>query len=40
MPYYVQDEALKLVAKGCKILLYLNISHTNLTDAALRAIAK
>ncbi|XP_070192734.1 F-box and leucine-rich repeat protein 13-like isoform X2 [Littorina saxatilis] len=36
----VDDETLKLVAKGCKILLYLNISHTNLTDAALRAVAK
>ena len=29
-----------MVTKGCKILLYLNISHTNLTDAALRAVAK
>ncbi|XP_076469222.1 F-box and leucine-rich repeat protein 13-like isoform X1 [Babylonia areolata] len=36
----LDDETLKLVAKGCKILLYLNISHTNLTDGALRAVAK
>ncbi|XP_048257618.1 dynein regulatory complex subunit 6-like isoform X5 [Haliotis rufescens] len=36
----LDDETLKLVTKGCRILLYLNISHTNLTDASLRAIAK
>lgn len=36
----LNDEMLKLVAKGCKILLYLNISHTNITDASLRTIAK
>jgi len=37
---YIQDERLKLVVKGCKILLYLNVSHTNITDASLRTIAK
>lgn len=36
----LDDETLKLVAKGCKILLYLNLSYTNLTDASLRAVAK
>lgn len=36
----LNDEMLKLVAKGCKILLYLNISHTNITDATLRTVAK
>ncbi|XP_041348601.1 dynein regulatory complex subunit 6-like isoform X2 [Gigantopelta aegis] len=36
----LDDETLKLMAKGCKILLYLNVSHTNLTDASLRALAK
>ncbi|XP_052780096.1 dynein regulatory complex subunit 6-like isoform X2 [Mya arenaria] len=36
----LNDEHLKLVAKGCKILLYLNISHTLVTDASLRTIAK
>lgn len=36
----INDEMLKLVAKGCKILLYLNISHTHITDASLRTIAK
>ncbi|XP_053377632.1 dynein regulatory complex subunit 6-like isoform X5 [Mercenaria mercenaria] len=36
----LNDEMLKLVAKGCKILLYLNVSHTNITDASLRTIAK
>ncbi|XP_012940737.1 dynein regulatory complex subunit 6 isoform X2 [Aplysia californica] len=36
----IDDETLKVVVKGCKILLYLNIAHTNLTDASLRAINK
>lgn len=38
--FYFQDDTLKLITKGCKILLYLNISHTSLTDASLRAVAK
>ncbi|XP_025107990.1 dynein regulatory complex subunit 6-like isoform X5 [Pomacea canaliculata] len=36
----LDDDTLKLITKGCKILLYLNISHTSLTDASLRAVAK
>ncbi|XP_052285316.1 dynein regulatory complex subunit 6-like isoform X3 [Dreissena polymorpha] len=36
----LDDEKLKLVAKGCKILLYLNLSHTSITDASLRTLAK
>ncbi|XP_060578635.1 F-box and leucine-rich repeat protein 13-like isoform X2 [Ruditapes philippinarum] len=36
----LNDEVMKLVAKGCKILLYLNLSHTKITDASLRTIAK
>lgn len=36
----LDDDAMTTVVKGCKILLYLNVSHTNLTDGALRAVAK
>ncbi|XP_059176773.1 F-box and leucine-rich repeat protein 13-like [Physella acuta] len=36
----LDDDAFKTVTKGCRILLYLNIAHTNLTDASLRAINK
>ncbi|CAL1538996.1 unnamed protein product [Lymnaea stagnalis] len=36
----LDDDALKIVTKGCRILLYLNLAHTNLTDASLRAINK
>uniref|UniRef100_A0A0B6Z5N4 F-box domain-containing protein n=1 Tax=Arion vulgaris TaxID=1028688 RepID=A0A0B6Z5N4_9EUPU len=35
----LDDDAMKVVTKGCKILLYLNIAHTNVTDASLRAIS-
>ncbi len=37
---YLQDELFSLVATGCKILLYLNISFTNITDASLRVISQ
>lgn len=36
----LNDEHMKVVAKGCKILLYLNISRTAITDASLRTISK
>ncbi|XP_013411676.1 F-box/LRR-repeat protein 13-like isoform X1 [Lingula anatina] len=36
----VNDSSMKLVCEGCTILLYLNISHTNITDATLRLISK
>ncbi|XP_061187510.1 F-box and leucine-rich repeat protein 13-like isoform X3 [Saccostrea echinata] len=36
----LDDESLKLVVKGCKIILYLNLSHTFITDASLRTISK
>ncbi|XP_055882986.1 dynein regulatory complex subunit 6-like isoform X2 [Biomphalaria glabrata] len=36
----LDDETFKIVTKGCKILLYLNIAYTNLTDASLRVINK
>ncbi|XP_033744599.1 dynein regulatory complex subunit 6-like isoform X5 [Pecten maximus] len=36
----LNDEHMKVVAKGCKILLYLNISRTSITDASLRTISK
>lgn len=28
------------MVKGCKIILYLNLSHTHITDASLRTISK
>ena len=36
----LNDDTLKQVAEGCRILLYLNVSHTNITDASLRVIGK
>ncbi|KAL3853208.1 hypothetical protein ACJMK2_016766 [Sinanodonta woodiana] len=36
----VNDETIKIVAKRCKILLYLNLSYTSITDASIRTIAK
>lgn len=36
----LDDDTLKIVTRGCQILLYLNIAHTNLTDASLRAVNK
>ncbi|KAJ8301176.1 hypothetical protein KUTeg_020163 [Tegillarca granosa] len=36
----LNDETLKTVVKGCKILLYLNVSHTGITDSGLRTISK
>ncbi|XP_050412952.2 dynein regulatory complex subunit 6-like isoform X2 [Patella vulgata] len=36
----LDDEMLTVLVKGCLILLYLNVSHTKLTDASLRSIAK
>eukprot|EP00106_Octopus_bimaculoides_P000155 XP_014767597.1 PREDICTED: F-box/LRR-repeat protein 13-like isoform X7 [Octopus bimaculoides] len=42
LPYKVsvQDDHLLLIARRCHILLYLNISHTLITDTALRIIAR
>ncbi|XP_064606246.1 F-box and leucine-rich repeat protein 13-like [Liolophura sinensis] len=34
------DSAFKMVVAGCKILLYLNISHTSITDASLQFISE
>ncbi|KAK2141506.1 hypothetical protein LSH36_1090g00105 [Paralvinella palmiformis] len=36
----INDDTLKMVAEGCKILLYLNVSHNDITDASLRVISK
>ncbi|XP_064633493.1 F-box and leucine-rich repeat protein 13-like isoform X2 [Lineus longissimus] len=36
----VTDETIRIVADGCSILLYLNLSHTDITDASLRTLAK
>ncbi|XP_067934698.1 F-box and leucine-rich repeat protein 13-like isoform X2 [Watersipora subatra] len=34
------DDLMKLISEGCRSLLYLNISYTNVTDGACRLIAK
>ena len=36
----VNDDVMKDIAEGCQILLYLNISHTNITDATLRLLGR
>ncbi|XP_063407958.1 F-box and leucine-rich repeat protein 13-like isoform X2 [Mytilus trossulus] len=36
----VNDDSMKIALQGCKILLYLNVSLTNITDATLRNISK
>ena len=38
--FFRQDETLKTVLEGCHILLYLNVSHTVITDASLRVLAQ
>ncbi|XP_783241.3 dynein regulatory complex subunit 6 isoform X2 [Strongylocentrotus purpuratus] len=36
----LNDDTMKYVAEGCSVLLYLNISFTNITDATLRLLAR
>ncbi|XP_071817253.1 F-box and leucine-rich repeat protein 13-like isoform X2 [Apostichopus japonicus] len=36
----VNDDVMRDILEGCSILLYLNISFTNITDATLRLLAK
>ncbi|XP_006822465.2 F-box and leucine-rich repeat protein 13-like [Saccoglossus kowalevskii] len=36
----VNDDMMKDIAEGCSILLYLNISHTNIADASLRVLSR
>ncbi|ELT90873.1 hypothetical protein CAPTEDRAFT_165456 [Capitella teleta] len=36
----LDDDSLKMVLEGCKIIIYLNISHSLITDASLRSISK
>ncbi len=36
----VNDDTVKMIAEGCGILLYLNVSYTDVTDASLRDIGK
>ncbi|XP_033647169.1 dynein regulatory complex subunit 6-like isoform X2 [Asterias rubens] len=36
----VNDDMMKDIAEGCQTLLYLNISHTNITDATLRLLGR
>ncbi|XP_071498794.1 F-box and leucine-rich repeat protein 13-like [Diadema antillarum] len=36
----VNDDTMKYVAEGCPVLLYLNLSFTNITDATLRLLAR
>lgn len=36
----VNDEAVKIITSGCHILLYLNLSYTEVTDQAFRSLAR
>ena len=36
----VDDEAIKLITAGCHILLYLNLSHTDISDQSFRSIGR
>lgn len=36
----VDDEAIKLITAGCHILLYLNLSHTEISDQSFRSLSK
>lgn len=36
----VNDEVIRVIAEGCPVLLYLNLSHTEITDGALRTLSR
>ena len=36
----VDDEAIKLITGGCHILLYLNLSHTDISDQSFRSLGR
>ncbi|XP_078488406.1 F-box and leucine-rich repeat protein 13-like [Ciona intestinalis] len=36
----VNDEVMRTIAEGCPTLLYLNISHTDITDGTLRTLSR
>jgi len=36
----VNDESIKIITSGCHILLYLNLSHTEVTDQAFRSLGR
>ncbi|XP_063304225.1 F-box and leucine-rich repeat protein 13 [Pelobates fuscus] len=36
----LNDESMKIICEGCPGLLYLNVSHTNITNASLRMISR
>jgi F-box/leucine-rich repeat protein 13 len=36
----VNDESIKIITAGCHILLYLNLSHTEVTDQSFRSLAR
>jgi F-box/leucine-rich repeat protein 13 len=36
----VNDEAIKIITAGCHILLYLNLSYTEVTDQSFRSLAR
>ncbi|XP_074644631.1 F-box and leucine-rich repeat protein 13-like isoform X2 [Tubulanus polymorphus] len=38
--YGLNDDAMRLITEGCRILLYFNVSHTSITDASLRCFGK
>lgn len=36
----MNDESIKLITGGCHILLYLNLSHTGITDQSFRSLSR
>ncbi|XP_053320247.1 dynein regulatory complex subunit 6 [Spea bombifrons] len=36
----LNDESMKIICEGCPALLYLNVSHTNVTNASLRMMSR
>jgi len=36
----IQDESMRLISEGCRALLYLNLSYTDITDGALRLLSR
>ena len=38
--FYKQDDVVKEIAMGCSSLLYLNISHCDVSDAGLRSLSR
>lgn len=36
----IQDESMRLISEGCRALLYLNLSYTDITNGTLRLLSR